>query len=191
MERKIHFLKSCTIIFIHSFLSLSPFLSLNFTFMKNVCNTKYKTEIQEDVPFKEFLALCSARKKKYIYIYLSWAQTQYLKNIYYWKESYIYEKSHFSKRTKHANRWRGIPFQNTETTGQSQSASWQLPSFSSEHSRWYCPALPWRTVGLSEEKEMGLWLARGRAGLKPSLLTSETLFNNNTNLSSLEVKLTH
>ena len=45
-------------------------------------------------------------------------------------------------------------------------------------------------MGLSEE-EMGLWLARGRAGLKPSLLASETLFNNNTNLVSLEVKLTH
>ena len=190
MERKIHFLKSCTIIFIHSFLSLFPFLSLNFTFMKNVCNTKYKTEIQEDVPFKEFLALCNARKKN-TYIYLSWAQTQYLKYIYIIEKSHIYMKRvTFHKELSMLISGGEFLFQNTETTGQSQSASWQLPSFSSEHSRWYCPALPWRTVGLSEE-EMGLWLARGRAGLKPSLLTSETLFNNNTNLSSLEVKLTH
>ena len=59
--------------------------------MKNVCNTKYKTEIQEDVPFKEFLALCSARKKNtyiYIYIYI-WVELKL--NI--WK-IYIIEKSH-------------------------------------------------------------------------------------------------
>ena len=138
---------------------------------------------------KNFWHYVMQGKKIHIYI---WVELKLnIWNIYIIEKSHIYMKRvTFHKELSMLISGGEFLFQNTETTGQSQSASWQLPSFSSEHSRWYCPALPWRTVGLSEE-EMGLWLARGRAGLKPSLLTSETLFNNNTNLSSLEVKLTH
>ena len=140
---------------------------------------------------KEFLALCSAREK--IYIHLSWAQTQYLKYIYIIEKSHIYMKRvTFHKELSMLICGGELLFKTWRQQVKANQAPESYRLSAGSIPTGIVPVYPGGQWGwVRRLRLMGLWLARGRAGLKPTLLASETLFNNNTNLASLEVKLTH